>query len=150
MAHCKNCKKQIDRVADSDICPYCGYKRPLEEDYMTMDITQVIASQEGELAKTKSKKAYLLLCLFLGIFGIHEFYIGKKAKGGKILLISFIVLAILFGTGFLLSYYLFKLNQPILWSLIPLGVYWIIFDIISLLINDKKEDLKDSDGVFLR
>ncbi len=29
----------------------------------------------------KSKKVALLLCIFLGYFGVHQFYVGKIGKG---------------------------------------------------------------------
>lgn len=52
----------------------------------------------GAMVSPKSKMVAFLLCLFLGVFGIHRFYVGKIG-GGILFLLTFGV----FGIGWILD-----------------------------------------------
>jgi|YelNatPaOPRAMG01_1025707.scaffolds.fasta_scaffold01105_8 TM2 domain-containing membrane protein YozV len=75
----------------------------------------------------KSRKKALLLCIFLGIFGAHRFYIGKIGTGLLMLFIGF--LWIVFSIHFKMFYfYLF----------IPL-IIWVIFDLLLIILGKMKD-----------
>lgn len=75
----------------------------------------------------KSRKVATLLCIFLGIFGAHRFYIGKVGTGLLMLLIGFlgIVLSITLKT---FCWYIF----------LPLGI-WVVIDLIAILLGKMKD-----------
>lgn len=67
---CKNCGKELAETAF--MCPHCGAP------------TQTAPTYPPHNASTSASKDWLttlLLCLFLGGFGIHSFYTGKTAIG---------------------------------------------------------------------
>ena len=63
---CQNCGKEIDDKAV--ICPHCGVP-------VTSSQPAVVSNGEKEWLVT------LLLCIFLGGFAIHRFYVGKTGTG---------------------------------------------------------------------
>lgn len=144
MPYCKNCHKEISRL-DADVCPYCGEKRPIDEDYATKDMTSHIDPVTGhyELYKSKSHKVYAILAMTVGFTGAHDFYLGFKGRGA------------IFLTFFLLSFLcffvlpLFGCIKPYV-SIIALPTFWIIFDLILGIALLKKDCLKDATGEFLR
>ena len=93
---CKNCGKEVsDKAA---VCPNCG--QPFQN--------------ESE----KSWIAALLLCLFLGHCGAHNFYVGKTGQGvAQLLLNIFGWLTCIIIVGFFL--------------LIPLWI-WVLVDFIMI------------------
>ena len=62
--YCQNCGTEID--PSSTVCPQCGYQIP----------PTIIKTSHP-----KSKLVAGLLGLFLGGFGIHNFYLGFTSKG---------------------------------------------------------------------
>lgn len=84
MPRCKYCGENITKF-DKKLCPYCGKENPIDENvHLTSHITQTIATVEKEeIAEYKDhkKKTYVLLSCFLGIFGVHEFYLGLIKRG---------------------------------------------------------------------
>ena len=76
---CKKCGKQID---DSAImCPSCG----APTDNYTQAQPNVIINNNANSGvgyyPYKSKLAAALLCFFLGVLGVHRFYVGKIGTG---------------------------------------------------------------------
>ena len=144
MPYCKSCHKEISRL-DNDVCPYCGEKNPIDRDYATKDVTSHINPIEGgyELYKSKSHKAYAILCMTLGFFGIHDFYVGFW-KRGLAFLTAFIVLIGGFGS------LLYFLAWPSFWAYLVFVFAFILFDVALGVVLLLKEPLKDAEGEFLR
>ena len=81
---------------ENNICDYCGYKEELVSTSETVSSqaeqptiqSQVIINHEvlsdmrvvPEISQ-KSKIVALFLCFFLGVLGIHRFYVGKVKTG---------------------------------------------------------------------
>ena len=66
---CPNCGKEVSDQAVS--CPSCGH--PLKQarpGYM-----------EGKQVSSKSRLAAILMCFFVGVIGVHRFYVGKIGTG---------------------------------------------------------------------
>ncbi|MDR2584353.1 MAG: NINE protein [Fibromonadaceae bacterium] len=57
---CSSCGAIIKIIAE--ICPKCGVRN-------------------ARPTASKNKTTVLLLCLFLGCFGVHRFYVGKTGSG---------------------------------------------------------------------
>lgn len=65
MVFCRGCGKEIHESAPS--CPHCGAPQHLRND-----------------TGPRSEKDFVvtvLLCFFLGMFGVHRFYVGKVGTG---------------------------------------------------------------------
>src|SRR5580704_8314743 len=60
---CRGCGRIISKLASS--CPNCG--APTSN--LPLDVSQ------------KSRLGALVLCYFLGVFGVHRFYVGKVGTG---------------------------------------------------------------------
>ncbi len=101
--YCKNCGNEVD--PNAAICVQCGYAKNAGEKYCSNCGKEIEAganvclscgyaikpAANGEL---KSKMVAGLLGIFLGGFGIHNFYLGYTGKA-----IAQIVLTFCFGIG---------------------------------------------------
>ena len=67
--YCENCGELIDKEAV--VCPKCGVALG--------ELKQRLQTKKE--ASEKSRLVALLLCWFLGVFGIHRFYVGKIGTG---------------------------------------------------------------------
>lgn len=81
--YCRNCGKELDNNAT--FCPVCGVKT-VEPSY-TQPVVHVVNnnttvnSGRGVNYIPKNKWVAFFLCLFLGYFGAHRFYVGKTGTG---------------------------------------------------------------------
>ena len=83
---------------EGDSCDYCGYKVGNSTKNVTgnarsqpqpqvivqnviNNVNQVGGPAHVRLISAKSKHTALLLCIFLGYFGAHKFYVGKTVMG---------------------------------------------------------------------
>ncbi|TJX60760.1 TM2 domain-containing protein [Soehngenia saccharolytica] len=93
-------------------CGYCGYEIVIakenldrngikEGEHYTINNVQV-NNYDLNLSRvnysTKSKKVALILCLFLGVLGGHNFYVGKIGKG-----LLYLLTGGLFGIGVIID-----------------------------------------------
>lgn len=69
--YCYKCGKEIDDEAV--VCPGCGCA--------TRNYTAKTIAVANLETSPKSRLVALLLCIFLGIFGVHRFYLGKIGTG---------------------------------------------------------------------
>jgi len=99
---CPNCNANItdfDKTTGSGTCPYCGSivydpefpgaDKQVVEVHVVNDapptpqpaqpVYNYVAAQP--VVSSKDKQTSLLLCLFLGFFGVHRFYVGKVGTG---------------------------------------------------------------------
>ncbi len=73
--YCRNCGKEIDDNAV--VCVYCG---------VATGNPALVCDNTG-----KNWVVALLLCLLLGYFGAHRFYVGKTGSGVAMLLITLLL-----------------------------------------------------------
>ena len=78
---CSSCGEIIKR--DAEICPKCGVRQKvaLSKASQTSESINLNVSE-------KSRLVAFLLCTFVGVLGVHRFYVGKVTSG---------VMEILFG-----------------------------------------------------
>lgn len=117
MYHCKNCgaeyatdeavmcvKCGVARDRGDNYCHYCG--EPLSRD-MVVCLKCGVSNKSREFSiSSKSKLAAGLLGIFLGSFGIHNFYLGytKKAVTQLVLtIIGYVLCCVAIGVLFLLA-----------------------------------------------
>lgn len=105
---CRNCGKEIENGAR--FCPQCGanqengtaqpqYQQPI------INVVNTNTNVNGFGYVHKSKWTAFFLCLFLGEFGIHRFYVGKAGTG-----IIWLFTFGFFGIGWLLDLILILLG----------------------------------------
>lgn len=87
--YCINCGRE---VGDALVCPHCG-KRTEKDPWKSVSAT----SAHGE--SDKDKWVAFFLCLFLGGFGAHRFYVGKIGSG-----ILYLFTGGVFGIGTLIDF----------------------------------------------
>lgn len=96
---------------ENESCGYCGYKEKKWEYQYGQPDAQDMVSQPQNAAynytannagiahgSSKHKAVALLLCIFLGCFGAHQFYAGKTGMG-----ILYLCTVGLFGIGWLID-----------------------------------------------
>lgn len=87
---CSNCGSELKK--GSSFCSKCGHK--VEEDKEVV-AGEVINDENGNTYVPKSKIAAGLLGIFLGAFGVHNFYLGYTGKAVGQLLITVLSCGIL-------------------------------------------------------
>ena len=110
MKYCKHCGEKID--AEVVVCPKCFKQvEQLKSDkindtchHMHNDLNSGINSNLNiedyipVYSVVKQKWVALLLCIFLGMFGVHKFYEGKIVMG-----VLYLLTVGLFGIGWLID-----------------------------------------------
>lgn len=145
MPKCRKCNSQLNRY-QKDMCPICGEKHPfnVDEDY-TIDFTQEISQVGSDVPESKvlpkKKKVYCLFATFLGIFGIHLFYIKQKKNALIWLLMNMAALV-------LISLIVSFLMESAFGILITFGALY-LFNLVFGITTFFRKDLKDGDGEFL-
>lgn len=146
MPKCRNCQRDISRF-DTDICPYCGAQKPIDRNYKTHDVTTFVdpMAKDYKLYKSKSKRLAVFLSATLGMFGVHDFYLGRPGLAYLNLVITTILIA---GGGSLIFFLVPALHS--FWAyLIPVGAL-ILFHLLHGLSFLFRDSLKDGNGEFLR
>ena len=145
MPSCRNCGARLSKF-DSDICPVCGTKRPLEGvSSETVEITSQVdlsGFNEGQKVVRRRKKMLLFATLF-GFTGAMFFYI-KKAVLGFVWLLANVA----FVVGLLLILLLAIKAGLVLSILVPVLSAYLINTIVGL-IYFFKQNLKDGEGEFV-
>ena len=91
---CKICGKKIEDGAT--FCPQCGAHLDLSASVSTSNAE----IKQNILFSSKSRLVALLLAYFLGIFGIHNFYLGHIGKGiSKIVMLILGLFLMFFGVA---------------------------------------------------
>ena len=94
---------------ESNVCGYCGHKEEFDSASAGVQqpsaAPQVIINNQNVVnngilvgVSRKSKTVALLLCIFLGYFGIHRFYVGKIGTG-----ILYLLTGGFFGIGWIID-----------------------------------------------
>ena len=86
---CQNCggTMEPDENGMYAICEYCGKKQEIKANQIST-VSSVSITNTDKSAKSKITAG--LLAVFLGAFGLHNFYLGYKTKGTVQLLLTLI------------------------------------------------------------
>ena len=147
MPLCPKCKSKISRL-DKEICPFCGELQPLKgSSYETMDITKVVGDpllEDTILYRAKSKKVAIILCVLLGFFGAHSFYVRKYKQA------LYFILFTIFLIGGIGTFLFFTFLKSSFWAyLLP----FLVEEIVLIALSFKyagRVDLKDGRGELMR
>ena len=145
MPSCRNCGARLSKF-DSDICPVCGTKKPLEGvNSETIEITSQVdlaAFAAGQKVVRRRKKMYLL-SLLIGFTGALFYYIKKSLLGFIWLLINLLVM------GGLIALFLLVVKLNIALAIIlPILIVYAINALVGT-IYFFKPNLKDGEGEFV-
>lgn len=116
---CANCGAPLDR--ETRFCPYCGNALETTENAQNSKQEIHIHYHQEQPAETKVKYVYvpaerkstrsrlvaLVLCVILGTFGAHRFYVGKIGTG-----LLYLFTWGLFGIGWVADVIILLLGKP--------------------------------------
>lgn len=96
---CRNCGTQIDSQAS--FCPKCGGRQAAGSvpPHAGAAYAGAVPPNEGAVLdyagySARSRLAAALLCFFLGVLGVHRFYVGKTGSGILMLCTAWLTLGI--------------------------------------------------------
>ena len=145
MPTCRNCGARLSKF-DSDICPVCGTKDPLQgvssetvEITSQVELSNFVAGQKV----VRHRKTMLILFLVCGFTGLGYFYIKKKRDG----ILDIALTLLLLSSGFILLHLVAGLNIPLSIILPVVTIY--LFNIAVGLILFFTPNLKDGEGEFV-
>ena len=78
MQNCPNCGKEL--ADDSKFCSECG-TTITSPATVESKVPDTIKTSEDQSVSPKSRLAALLFGIFLGSFGVHNFYLGRIIRG---------------------------------------------------------------------
>ena len=146
MLKCKNCGARLTKF-NKEICPYCGCKNPIEhyeeDSCVTQTIDQVYV--EDKNFKQHSLNIYYVLSMFLSIFSVDLFYIGKIKSGLIRLGINIAFYLVLF-----LTIYFSDNALLVLSLLLPFGILYLVYLIFGIIKLAMKKSPFDKKGVTLK
>lgn len=117
---CPNCGGPWDR--EDRCCIYCGTRFERDKDAESKQEIHIHYHQEQraephvrvehiytpmEMRSTRSRTFALVLCIFLGLFGAHKFYLGKIGMG-----VIYLLTYGLFGIGWVIDLFILTLGNP--------------------------------------
>ena len=145
MPSCRNCGARLSKF-DSDICPVCGTKKPLEGvSSETIEITSQV-DLSGFAAGQKvvrRRKNLLLYFLLIGFTGAGFFYLKQKRNAFLWLVANLAVI------GGLFAFFYFALSLHLALAIILPIVTVYVFNIGTGLIYYNLPNLKDGEGEFV-
>ena len=104
---CPDCGNRYSIRAQA--CPKCGAPNPhaavQAQPSISINMTQGVQVQGGYTVQQKSRLVYILLALFLGLLGIHNFYAGYTGTG----IIQLVLTMTLFGAVIVAIWILFDI-----------------------------------------
>ena len=151
MPKCKNCGHDLT-IFDKDICPFCGFSHPFDEEgNKTDDLTQIIDNikdkDDIKLYKRKKKNTYVLLLTFLGFFAAHLLYVKRYYQAMYLIVCNLLFVG---GAGALLSLIGFLPSSLMyLYWIISFGIIFLVYVVLGILVKFKGS-VTDSDGQILK
>lgn len=96
MGKCSSCGASIENGK----CPYCGttYHQSYNRSSSNLNNDSLVQKINTPLVSPKSKLCAFFLCLFLGYYGVHYFYVGKVGMG-----VLYLFTCGLFGIGWVVD-----------------------------------------------
>lgn len=147
MLKCKNCGEKLTKF-NKEICPYCGFKEPFDEEDLETDTTgriDIVSVNSTPITdyEKKSMKRFVFLTSLAGFSGAGFFYIKRKTAFIVSLLFNICLLL-----GFALVFY-FSTKNIFLTIILPIVIDYIINIIFSFLVYKRLISIHDNNGEFL-
>jgi TM2 domain-containing membrane protein YozV len=112
LIECNECGRQVSDKAAS--CPGCG--APISAAVVAPNAATV--QQVQIVNQPKSRGTYIILALFFGAIGIHNFYANQNAVGAAKIGLFFVTLIVDASTGFYSGFFMIALVVNAIWALV--------------------------------
>ena len=142
---CPKCYTKINK--DKNRCDYCGFNINDLKDASNKKAKKALHSPfkddvlfTSQLPNDVSKKKLMLFSIFLGLFGVHNFYVGKIWQG----LYNVVVTSLVAVLGAIIIALKIITNTPLyiafqfLLVFQGINVIWVIVDIFNIIFNRYK------------